>query len=100
MRSYSSGRHWRFGFTERNDRPRRRAGGLAEEDENDDGDEGDEESLEVEQDVLEQYQRSRQPGVTLRRFAERGGERDERRVHRQQKPEHREVGGELGDGEN
>src|SRR5450756_744838 len=61
--AYGRGRHRRFLRAEGDDRSRRGAGGFAEEDEDDDGDEGDEESLEVEKDVLEQHQWTREPGV-------------------------------------
>src|SRR6266550_6145787 len=97
VRSYGSGRHRVFRFAEGDDRSRRGAGSFAEEDEDDDGNEGDEEGLEVKKDVLEQHQWSGEPGVTFRGFAERSGERHERRIHRQQQPEYREVRGELSD---
>ena len=53
----------------------------------------------MEKDVLEQHQWTRQPGVAFRGFAQRGGELDQRRIHRQQQPEYGEVRGELGDRE-
>src|SRR5690348_1821216 len=84
---------------ERHNRSDRGACRLAEEDENDDSDERDEERLEVEKNVLHQDQWTREPGVSLGGFAERRSESDQCRVHRQQQPEHWEVGRKLGDGE-
>src|SRR2546423_8416463 len=96
MRSYGSSGHRVVVCIERDDRSRRGPGRLAEEDEDDDGDEGDEESLEVEEDVLEENQWTGEPRVGLRRFAECGGERHQGGIHRPQQAENREIGGETG----
>ncbi len=51
----------------------------------------------MEKDVLKQHQWTRKPGVAFRGLAERGGELNQRRIHRQQQPEYGEVRGELRD---